>query len=215
MKECKPYDDRGLDGIEKGLMSLFNAQLLLGKELVKLAGNAGAAAGMLRDIPLPKGSNCCDVPEPCWMPRSLGDIHCKLRPGDTGTVCLLVTNEDFRPHTYQFAATGKEAAAVSFSTAAATLGPKERVAVTVTFTVPRDDRVDDCSRIDHDVVIWVRSCRNYYLRWTIDEAECSGSCCEQIVVDDVPDYTLHWYDHFYMLRPCLDTPRGNATAEKP
>lgn len=209
MKDCKPCDDRGMDGIEKALTSLFNAQLLLGKELFKLAGSA---TSMLQGIKLPKGRNCCEVPEPCWMPISLGEISCKLRAGDSGTVCLVVTNGDFQRHTYQFSATGKSAAAVSFSTESASLGPKERIAVAVTFTVPKDNQAEDCNCVDHEVLIWVRGCRNHYLRWTVNEAASAGPCCEEIVVNDVPDYVLHWYDHFYMQRPCSDVQRGHANA---
>ena len=203
MKDCKPCDDGGTEGIENGLKSLLNAQLLLGKELLKLAGSATGALDTLRGIKLPKGHSCCEVPEPCWMPRSLGEIECTLRPGDQGTLCLVLTNGDFRPHPYQFAATGKSAAAVSFSTPSVTLGPKERIAVTATFTVPKDSRVEDCRCVDHEALIWVRGCRNHYLRWTVDEAACAKPCCHEIEVNDDPDYVLHWYDHFYMPRPCF------------
>jgi hypothetical protein len=205
MKDCNTCDDNNTDGLESGLKSLINAQLLLGKEVLKLLGSAGRSAGsMASGIHLPKGSTCCDVPEPCWMPLALGEVNCVLRPGDSGTVCLVVTNGDFRPHTYQFAATGKSAAHVSFSTASATLGPKERIAVTATFTVPRDSKDgEDCRCIDHDALLWVRGCRNHYLRWTVDELACSKACCHEIVVNDDPDYVLHWYDHFYVTRPCF------------
>ena len=203
MKDFKPCDGSGFDGIENGLKSLFNAELLLGKELIKLAGGATGALGALRGIRLPKGHGCCDVPEPCWMPLSLGEIRCSLRPGDNGTVCLVVTNGDFRAHTYQFAATGQSAAAVSFSNATATLGPKERVAITATLTVPKDDRAKDCRCVDHEVLVWVRGCRNHYLRWAVDQSTCPKPCCKEVVVDDNPDYVLHWYDHFYLPRPCF------------
>lgn len=203
MKDCKPCDDSGTDGIENGLKSLLNAQLLLGKELLKLAGGATGLLDGLKGLKMPKGHDCCEVPEPCWMPLSLGEVRCTLRPGDTGTVCLVVTNGDFRPHTYQFAATGKSASAVSFSTNSVTLGPKERIAVTATFTVPRENRVEDCRCIDHEALVWVRGCRNHYLRWTVDEAACAKPCCHEIAVNDDPDYVLHWYDHFYMPRPCF------------
>lgn len=209
MTDCKTCDDAGFDGIENGLKSLLNAQLLLGKELVNLAGSASGLLGTLKGIKLPKRHSCCEVPAPCWMPLPLGTVDCSLRSGDSGTVCLVVTNGDFRAHNYQFAATGKSAAAVSFSAASAMLGPKERIAVTATFTVPKDGATDaDCRCIDHEVLVWVRGCRNHYLRWTVDEAVCAKPCCREIAVADDPDYVLHWYDHFYMLRPCF----GAATA---
>jgi hypothetical protein len=214
MKDCKPASDTR--GIEEGLRSLLNAQLLLGKELIKLAGGAGSGLAGLRNLKLPKGHSCCEVPEPCWMPLSLGELRCQLRPGDAGTVCLVVTNEDFRPHVYQFAATGKDAASVSFSATQATLGPKERIAVTATFTVPKDgQRLEDCRCIDREALVWVRGCRNHYLRWSIDEMASAKPCCREIEVRDEPDYVLHWYDHFHMLRNCPGGPLQPAPVPVP
>lgn len=213
MKDCKPCQGQDNKGIEDGIKSLFNAQLLLGKELLGLLGDVGSAAmdkaGQLR---LSKGDCGCDIPEPCWMPQSLGEVRCRLAPGDRGTVCLVVTNGDFRPHHYQFAATGKSAAHVSFSVAAATLGPKERIAVTATFTAPRDPKQeDDCRCIDHELLLWVRGCRNHYLRWSVDEVAKSACCCHEVIVNDDPDYVQHWYDHFYVARPCLGAASAPGT----
>ena len=207
MNDCKQGTDT--QGVEDGLKSLINAQLLLGKEVLKLLGGAGG--GMLDKLScmkMPKGHGCCEVPAPCWMPLSLGEVCCQLKPGDKGTVCLVVTNGDFRQHNYQFEASGKSAGLVSFSQAGAVLGPKERIAVTATFTVPREGQTAaDCRCIDHDLLLWVRGCRNHYLRWTIDEVAKSKPCCHEVIVDDRPDYVLHWYDHFYVARPCLGTPQ--------
>lgn len=203
MKDCKR--DTDTQGLEDGLKSLINAQLLLGKELTRLlTGLGGSALDKLGGIRMPKGQRCCDVPEPCWMPLPLGELRCQLKPGDTGTVCLVITNGDFRQHNYTFAATGKSAANVSFSQAGAVLGPKERIAVTATFTVPREGQgKEDCRCIDHEALLWVRGCRNHYLRWTVDETAQSKPCCSEVVVNDDPDYVLHWYDHFYVARPCF------------
>lgn len=201
---CKGDEGSGFDGIESGLKDLVNAQLGLGRELIRLLGGAAGLARGLGGVRLPRGHSCCDMPEPCWMPLALGEWRCALKPGDSGTLCLVVTNGDFRPHAYQFVAAGKSAAQVAFSTASATLGPKESIAVSATFTVPKDDRTaDDCRCIDHEALIWVRGCRNHYLRWTIDEVQKSQPCCKEIAVDDEPDYVLHWYDHFYQPKPCF------------
>lgn len=202
MKDCK--QDTDTQGLEDGLKSLINAQLLLGREVLKvLTGAGGSALDKLGGMRLPKGHSCCEVPEPCWMPLGLGEVRCALKPGDKGTVCLVVTNGDFRPHNYQFAATGKSATFVSFSQAAAVLGPKERIAVTATFTVPQERKDEDCRCLDHDLLLWVRGCRNHYLRWVIDEVAQSKPCCHEVQVADDPDYVLHWYDHFYLPRPCF------------
>jgi hypothetical protein len=138
------------------------------------------------------------------MPLALGERRCQLKPGDRGTICLVVTNGDFRPHNMVFAATGPSAALVTFSQAGVVLGPKERIAVTATFTLPKDSKpAEDCRCIDHEVLLWVRGCRNHYLRWTIDQAVQSRPCCAEVHVADEPDYVLHWYDHFYLPRPCF------------
>lgn len=217
MKDCKPATDT--QGVEDGLKALINAQLLLGKEVLSLlTGAGGGVLDKLGGLKLPGRDGCCKVPEPCWMPLGLGAVRCQLKPGDSGTVCLVVTNGDFRPHNYQFAATGKSAAFVAFSQAGAVLGPKERIAVTATFTVPTDrqDGPEDCRCIDHDVLLWVRGCRNHYLRWSIDEVAQGKACCHEIEVADDPDYVLHWYDHFYIARPCPGVaPQGSTGAPAP
>jgi hypothetical protein len=200
MNECSP----GIGAITEGMRALLLAQWHLGQQTARLLGGAGAAALQRAASMRPASGACgCEIPEPCWMPLPLGERCCQLAPGEKGTLCLVVGNGDFRPHSYQFAATGKSAAHVSFSQAAATLGPKERIAVTATFTLPPGTKADgDCSCIDHEALIWVRGCRNHYLRWSIDEVACSKPCCHEVVVSDDPDYVLHWYDHFYVARPC-------------
>jgi hypothetical protein len=215
MKDCKSGVDT--QGIEDGLKSVLHAQLLLGKEVAKLlAGAGGGLVDRLSGIRVPRRHACCEVPEPCWMPLSLGEVRCRLAPGDTGTVCLVVTNGDFRPHSYQFAASGKSAALASLSPASAVLGPKERIAVTATLTLPREGKpATDCRCIDHELLLWVRGCRNHYLRWTVDEVAQGSPCCAEIRVEDDPDYVLHWYDHFYLPRPCFGAAAqpGHAAVE--
>jgi hypothetical protein len=96
VKKCDETARTDYSGIEDSLKDVINAQILLGKEVLKLLG--GAADG-LRGISLPslpKMKSCCDVPEPCWMPVALGEVECKLRPGDSGQVCLAITNHDSR-----------------------------------------------------------------------------------------------------------------------
>lgn len=203
MKDTKQGTDTS--GVEEGLKSLVNAQWLVGKELLRLFTDVGGTAlqgvgGMRR----PGAEGCCSVPEPCWMPLSLGELHCQIKPGDSASVCLVVTNGDFRPHDVQFVASGRSAALVSFSQASAVLGPKERIAVSATLTVPRDGKpAADCRGIDHEVLLWVRGCRNHYLRLSIDEVAQCKPCCHEVAVNDDPDYVLHWYDHFYLPRPCF------------
>ncbi len=153
-----------------------------------------------------KRDACCEAAEPCWMPHSLGEITCELKAGDKGTVCLLITNEDFRARTFHVSATGKSAGFVTFSQKDFTLTSKERVAVTAEFLMPKPDEAEqkkDCSCIEHEAILWVRGCQSQYLRWTLGSACESARCCHEVTVHDCPDYTLHWYDHFHILRPCV------------
>ena len=205
MKDSITSLDSALTGVQNGLQSLLNAQLQLGTAIFKMAGAPGGILDKLSNLKLPEFKSCCDIPPPCWMPLSLGEIVCQMPAGDSGTLCLVVTNGDFRAHSYEFASTGKSAAAVAFSTASVTLGPKERVAVTATFTMPAEETSEDCRCIDHEVLIWVRGCRDHYLRWIVEEAAALRPCCAEVAVNDDPDYVLHWYDHFYTLRPCPGT----------
>ena len=79
----------------------FAAQWALSKEIVSLmAEGAGAALGQVNKMDLPKLGSGCEIPEPCWMPKSLGEVTCQLCGDGTGTINLIVTNEDFRPHDY-------------------------------------------------------------------------------------------------------------------
>jgi hypothetical protein len=204
------HHDSALSGVEEGLKSLLNAQLLLGTEVLKLAVGSGGILNKLSTLKLSRFKRCCHIPPACWMPLSLGEIGCHRPAGDSATICLVVTNGDFRPHTYEFAATGKSAAAVSFSATSVTLGPKERVAVSATFTLPAGTVAEDCRCVGNDVVIWVRGCRDHYLHWIVEEGATAGCCSAEIAVCDDPDYVLHWYDHFYTLRPCFGTVAGNS-----
>jgi len=211
MKDSTYCEEPPLAGIQSGLQALLNAQLLLGNEMLKMVRAPGGVIDSLSNMKLPTFKSCCDIPPPCWMPLSLGELCCQMPVGASGTICLVVTNGDFRAHTYDFVATGKSSAAVSFSTSSVTLGPKERVGVTATFTLPADDAEKDCRCIGSEVLIWVRGCRDHYLRWIVKEAATTSPCCAEIDVDDDPDYVLHWYDHFYTLRPCLGTTAGAAS----
>ena len=196
-------------GVDSALGDLIAAQLGLGRELLKaiVAGGAMLADGA-KGLRLPKGHSCCDIPEPCWMPRSLGEISCTLAPGAEGEICLDIVNEDFRSHKYVVQPTGPDAGAVKIDDKdrAFALGPKERRTVSVRVIVPKvrpERRESCCDRDDLDLLIWVRGCAEHYLRWVICQDEKANKpCCHCVAVNDTPDYELHWYDHFHVMRPC-------------
>lgn len=212
MKRCnepKQTCDTDFSGIENSLKDLIHAQLLIGKEVAKLAGGvARVAVDGLRNVNLPgmpKMKSCCDIPEPCWMPVSSGEVHCTLRPGDQGEICFVIANLDFRAHQYTVQAVGKDAGLIGMNRTQFQLGPKERICVTATLTVPKEDRQKDqnCCCENIEAIIWVRGCRDHYVRWTVDVADKGKCCCHEIQVNDSADYVLHWYDHFYVSRPCF------------
>ena len=210
MKRCNEPANMDWSGIEDSVMGLIRAQLLVGKELTQLVVGAGnAAANALRNVKLPDlpgCKSCCDIPEACWMPVFLGEAECKLKPGDQGKICFIVTNQDFVSHRYAVQATGKDAGLISISDPQFELGPKERKCVTATLTAPSRDgspaKSDSCCK-DLEAVVWVRGCRDHYVRWSVDLAHKSQPCCYEIEVDDSADYVHHWYDHFYVTRPCF------------
>ena len=189
----------------------FAAQWALSKEIVGLvAEGAGAALGQVRDMDMPTIGSGCEIPEPCWMPKSLGEVTCQLCGDGTGTINLIVTNEDFRSHDYLLQADGEAATAVHFPLTSFTLGPKERRCVPVTIkNVPRDgrdDKIQDdpcCPCPCPEALIWVRGCNDHYLRVEICDGK-EDNCCHTVAVDDRHDYVVHWYDHFYCAqKPCF------------
>jgi hypothetical protein len=209
-KCCKPQTDTG--GLDNALGDLVNAQIGLGKALLgALTAGSSVLLDGAKNMKLPKGGGCCDIPEPCWMPKSLGEVTCTLKPGDSGEICLTITNEDFRPHNYTIAAAGEDAGDVTIANPAFSLGPKERITVAVKVTMPQPSQKPgetappaasccDCDCLD--LLIWVRGCNAFYLRWVVCVGQTSKTCCHAVCVDDCPDYELHWYDHFHIFRPC-------------
>jgi hypothetical protein len=208
MNRCKEsWSD--VSGIESGLKDILNAQLLLTKEAARLGGGVARAMmdglGGAKLCSLRPKRSCCHIPEPCWMPKSLGEVRCKLRAGDSGEICLSITNLDYRSHQYSVQAAGKDAGLVDISQAQFQLGPKERVCVAVTMKVPLVAEQDDqpCCCDQMDVLIWVNGCRNHYLRWVVQTTDRAKCCRHQVCVNDSVDYELHWYDHFFIKRQCI------------
>lgn len=145
-------------------------------------------------------SNTCKIPEPCWMPHDLGEYHCKLCPGSSGTIEILITNTDFRARNFNLAAAGPDAGRISISPSSFNLGPKERRKVIAKIDTKLDDDVH-CA--EFEALIWVIGCNSYYLRWNVEVGKAERACCHHVEVFDQPDYEHHWYDHFYCVRPCF------------
>ena len=191
--DCNPFSD-----IRDGCKDVINAQMALGREILNLCtDSASAAMGALggRKLPVTFGGCDCTIPEPCWMPVEICGVTCQLCEGSEGLVRLIVTNEDYRAHRYRIDAAGTGAGLAKVEApATATLGPKERRVFKVRIKAPANDD-------EGDLVLWVRGCRDYYVRVKVVAGK-RHRCCHEIVVNDTPDYVVHWYDHFYCPRPC-------------
>jgi hypothetical protein len=172
-----------------------------------VAGVAGHALSFLEKAKLAKRDSCCEMPEPCWMPLSAGEVSCLLRPGGEDQIALVVTNEGFQPQAYKIRAAGADASLVAVTPATFALGPKERRTANITIKVPEEDKLTKPSFAG---VIWIEGCRNHYLRWQLGVTGKNSGCQHQLSIDDRPDYVDHWYDHFYCMRSCP----GAATAPK-
>lgn len=198
-KGGKPDTDK-LGDLFKDLVS---AQFAFGKELLGfVGGGARAARDALGGIRPRRSGSCCDIPEACWMPKPLGEVTCRLKPGATGDVRLQVTNGDYSSHQVTAQSAGPNGGLVQFTPSQIVLGPKERTTILARFTAPKAPGT-------YEVVLWVTVCSDHYLRWTVevvDEKDCRDKpdcCCFDVTVDDTPDHVVHWYDHFYCPKPCL------------
>lgn len=183
--------------ITNTLTELLKTQVRLGTQL----------AGMVSQVKLPRGQSCCDIPEPCWMPAPLGEIESFACQGASSVVRLKITNCDRVPHVYSISASGADAGLVSLQPTSLSLGPKERGVFIATLKIPPDAK--DCQ--EFEVLLWVRGCKEHYLRWTTEAGTRGGDCCHEVSVEDCPDLIHHWYDHFYCPRPCKTERKPGTT----
>jgi hypothetical protein len=140
----------------------------------------------------------CDIPSPCWEPQSLGEVTSFVAPGGQATMRFRITNSSFSSRIINFLAS--PAASVTFSENPVTLAPLQRHVVSAFLQVPANAK----QGTEQEVVIFVRGCRNYYVRWTVKVMDCGATMCNEVELDDGPDLIHHWYDHFYCRRECQD-----------
>lgn len=195
MKKGKMTSQDMRENLESMSDIMFRQMDLTGEIVDSLAGTAQRFLSSLTA----GQSSCCDIPEPCWMPKYLGEYHCKLCPDSTGVIEITVTNTDFQPRNFTVAAAGPDAGRVSLSPNSFALGPKERLTVRAKFDAKVDDTVH-CA--EFEALIWVVGCNSHFLRWTVEVGKSERACCYHVEVFDQPDYQHHWYDHFYCFRPC-------------
>ncbi len=179
------------------LSELLKTQMRLGVQLMEAASQ----------IQLPKSKSCCDIPEPCWMPVTLGDFESHACQGATVVIRLMISNCDRIPHNYTVTVAGVDAGMVDLNPTSLSVGPKERRQVLAKLKIP-DDAKDNQA---YEVVIWVKGCKEHYLRWRVVAGAPATECCHEVDIEDCPDLIHHWYDHFYCARPCFFDKKPGAT----
>jgi len=170
------------------LAEIIKSQVRLGTQLID----------SMSQLQLPESKSCCDIPEPCWMPVSLGEIESFACQGATVVVRLMITNCDRISHTYTSSAAGVNKDRVQLQPASLLLGPKERGTILATIDIPADINKSQ----DFEILLWIRGCKEYYVRWNISTNSPGGDGCHEIEIEDCPDLIHHWYDHFYCVRSC-------------
>ena len=124
--------------------------------------------------------------------QPLGDRCSPVCPGGTATLRFRVTN--CGATTRDFTIEG----APTVNPATLTLGPEERGYSVVSVTVPPDVH---CGW-EKEYLVWVRGCKDHFLRWTVVVSREEFCECQEVCVEDCPNLIHHWYDHFYCARPC-------------
>ena len=166
----------------------------------------GSLMPNMKAMMAPVTDGSCKIPPPCWMPQSIGEVACHVCPGGTATVRLRISNCGATRRDIAIEAAGK-ATGVTITPAKLSLGPMEREFVTASVAVPAEAATGQ----EFEVLLWVRGCRDHYLRWTVKVATRGASCCHEVEVEDCPDPIHHWYDHFYCARPCGHSAVGTRT----
>lgn len=143
------------------------------------------------------GAGSCHIPQPCWMPKALGEVVSHVCPGGTATLRIRVTNCSITPRDVRIEVADKNWN-VNVNPPVLMLDPMERGTSVLSVTMP----ADAATGVEREFLVWVNGCLNHYLRWTVRAAKRGADCCHEVEVEDCQDYVHHWYDHFYCLRPC-------------
>src|SRR5205814_9909649 len=137
---------------------------LLRQGITAFGSLGGSSVRMIRGAmqTLLPSENCdCEIPTPCWMPQTLGEVTSYVREGGTATIRFQVTNCSMTPRKILVSAT-PGTPGVKINPPVVNLGPMERRVVAVSLTVAVGE-----SRGEHDVVIWLRGCQEHFLRWSV------------------------------------------------
>ena len=184
------------------MRDLLNEGLSIGFDLIDSVLNMERPTGSARflqtglDRIRPKRGCGCEIPPPCWMPEDLGSVTSHPCHGGLASLGIHVINKSMAQRVINLG-TGTNGKGVTFSPASLTLGPMESGWVTATVTAS-----DECDQ-DGEILLWVRGCRDHFVRWRIRPLRRGADCCHEIEVEDAPELVHHWYDHFYCVRPCV------------
>jgi hypothetical protein len=132
------------------------------------------------------------------MPQPLGRVVSHVCPGGSASVRFRVTNCGIETEAVRVNPAGTSLH-ISVDPEELTLGPLEDGSIDAVMPVPDDASSGDALQ----TLLWVRGCRDHYLRWVVKVG--GGGCCDslhEVSVDDCPDLMHHWYDHFYCAHPC-------------
>ena len=189
------------DVMEDGVELVFRllGSLAKGPTMVAERVREQAPAGLSKSA----GGSCgCNIPPPCWMPLTLGELTDHACAGATATVRFRVTN--CGAETRKISLDADSDRPVKITGSPAVLGPMKRATLSASIEIPPD--AEEGTR--HEALLWVRGCRDRYLRWTVKVGSRGAECCHELDVEDCPDPIHHWYDHFYCEHPCYGGHKG-------
>ena len=140
----------------------------------------------------------CRIPPPCWAPQPLGTVTSHACPGAAATLRICITNCGFTRRAVRIEV--PKDSGIKVDPANLTLEQLERECAILSITLP----ADAAQSTEKEYLVWVRGCKNHYLRWKVTVSSRGGCSCHEIDVEDCPDLVHHWYDHFYCRRPCTN-----------
>jgi hypothetical protein len=197
--------------VTDALSSIMEKGFVLGRDLVGsvVPQGAGSVGAMARHRARTMLVGCCDIPPPCWMPRSLGRVTSHVCPGGVATVRLRVKNCGAASESIRVEGAGMPSgAAVTIDPGSLSLGSMEEDVVTATLTAPATAAKGDSIH----GLLWVLGCSRHYVEWTVRIGFGGCDSLHEVDVADCPDFIHHWYDHFYCERPCDDRAGGSRLA---
>jgi hypothetical protein len=178
------------------LVDLMERGLSAGSDMLDALTRGRSVSSLQSRLPR-LGTCSCEIPPPCWMPREHGPVTTHVCCG-TATLRLRVTNCSIQRSTVEVEAKGTGAGRVTISPSSLSLSPLERGVISLTLAATSADT----KGMAFETLVWIHGCVEHAVRWTVRVAGRGGDSCNELDIDDCPDYVHHWYDHFYCARPC-------------